>query len=76
MQVPPVEDGQGSLLPMPEWAVREMVADWLGAGRVYEGQWPDPNNWTWLETARSKMRLHPITEKRLEIVLYELREWS
>lgn len=35
-------------LPMPGWAVREMVADWMGASRAYEGSWPtDTETWPW-----------------------------
>lgn len=45
--------GPGSgeqILPMPETYVREMVADWLGASRAYEGYWPHKTGrWTWLE---------------------------
>jgi len=38
-------------LPMPEWAVREMIADWLAACRAYEGYWPTPDgDWPWLES--------------------------
>jgi hypothetical protein len=56
-------------LPMPIEAVREMVADWLAAGKVYEGRWPDPNNWTWFEKNRHKMQMHPLTWARLFIVI-------
>jgi hypothetical protein len=31
-------------LPMPEKFVREMVADWMGAGRAITGRW-DVNDW-------------------------------
>lgn len=66
-------DAVNGCLPMPEWAVREMVADWLGAGRAYDGYWPQPLAWTWLEHARSKMMFHPNTELILDDVLKELR---
>lgn len=59
-------------LPMPEWAVREMVADWMGASRAYEGHWPDPINWTWLINNRAKMLLHPTTNHLLDKVLSEI----
>ena len=36
-----------NILDMPEWAVREMVADWMGAGKAYNGKWPDVSNWEW-----------------------------
>lgn len=35
---------KGRPLPMPETYVREMVADWLGAGRAYTGSW-DMTEW-------------------------------
>lgn len=50
-------------LYMPRWAVREMVADWMGASRAYEGSWPrDLQSWRWLrENLGRKVlpRLHP-----------------
>lgn len=61
-------------MPMPWWAVREMVADWLGAGRAYEGQYPDVHNWTWYEKNRDKMRLDLVTESRVECVIEELKK--
>jgi hypothetical protein len=62
----------GRPLPMPEWAVREMVADWLGASRAYEGFWPDTlEGWKWLHGARPSMKLHDDTQKTLDAVLAE-----
>ena len=52
-------------LYMPEWAIREMIADWMGAGRSYEGQWPDFRNWTWFQKNYFKMKLHPLTAVRI-----------
>lgn len=55
------KDGQP--LPMPKWAVREMVADWMGAGRAYEGRWPEKfDDWTWWHENRDQIRLHPDTQ--------------
>ena len=58
-------------LPMPEWAVREMVADWMGASRAYEGRWPSKDKWPWLEAnlAVIKQRMHPVTRERVDGVL-------
>ena len=67
---PPYPDNEP--IPMPMWAVREMLADWLGASRAYEGKWPDMGNWTWYEGAKGKMRLHPITQARINQVMVEL----
>ena len=61
-------------LPMPEWAVREMVADWLGASRAYEGRWPESSQtWPWfLESWPSiAPRLHPGTKALVELVIAE-----
>jgi len=33
------DDGPTKALPMPPKLVREMVADWMGAGRAITGQW-------------------------------------
>lgn len=69
----PLLDGidDGHVLPMPESAVREMVADWLAAGKVYNGAWPDPNHWTWFKENRHKMQMHLTTWARLFVVLEE-----
>lgn len=48
-------------LEMPEWAVREMVADWIGASRAYEGQWPTLTNWKWFNKNFYKIHIHPQT---------------
>lgn len=38
------DSGATKVLEMPEHFVREMVADWLGAGRAINGYW-DATNW-------------------------------
>ena len=53
--LPPFPDGEP--VPMPEWAIREMVADWMGASRVYEGKWPKPGEWVWLKKSYPKIRI-------------------
>lgn len=45
---PPYPDTEP--LPMSVAAVREMVADWMGASRAYEGRWPTAANWPWLRS--------------------------
>ncbi|WP_155300581.1 DUF5662 family protein [Deinococcus kurensis] len=53
---------QSAAMPMPRRYVNEMVADWLGAGRAYEGRYPDSlDGWTWLHANLPKMTLHPMT---------------
>lgn len=63
--------GEGGPLPIPEVAVREMVADWFAAGKVYAGSWPDPHNFTWFWQNKDKMKMHPQTWARLLVVLDE-----
>lgn len=61
-------------LPMPEWAVREMVADWFGASRAYEGDWPKSvDDWGWMQAnlGRIKEQMHPDTSALVDRVLSE-----
>jgi hypothetical protein len=53
-------------VPMPERFVREMCADWSGAGRA-QGFGGDPL--PWYTTNRDKMTLHPLTRQRVESIL-------
>ena len=36
-------------IPMPREYVLEMVADWCGASRAYEGRWPWEGKWEWAD---------------------------
>ena len=59
---PPYPDNKP--IPMPEIYVREMIADWLGAGRAYNKKIVDINNWEWYKNnyeQRIKPNLHPYT---------------
>lgn len=68
--------GPHGALPMPEWAVREMVADWMGASRAYEGVWPKNwATWRWLQASlRQKVlpSVHPLTRQQILLVLTEV----
>jgi hypothetical protein len=55
-------------LPMPKAYALEMVADWLGASRAYEGKWPQ-GSWPWLEENFSKIKLHPQTRVFVLLVI-------
>ena len=66
-----VKGGDSGPLPMPEVVVREMVADWFAASKVYAGAWPDPHNFTWFWQNKDKMTMHPQTWARLLVVLDE-----
>lgn len=67
-------DGDKEPLEMPEWAVREMAADWMGASRVYEGRWPTPESWPWLEKNLGTIRVHPNTIDAIVRILAEAFE--
>ncbi len=60
-------------IEMPTWAVREMVADWLGAGRAYDGVWPLPSDWPWFEKNLPKMNLHPRTRMKITNLMNYLK---
>lgn len=65
----------GVPLPMAAGAVREMVADWLGATRSSSGRTPRSlAEWTWYISARPTMVLHPDTSALLDTVLAETFE--
>jgi hypothetical protein len=59
---------------MPTKYIKEMMADWMGAGKAYEGKWPDPNNWTWLEKNIDKMVLHEVTRKWIDQEVERLKQ--
>jgi len=66
-------------LPMPETYVREMVADWMGASRAYDGAWPvEIATWRWVQQnvlgAKRKIVLHEETWAVLGRVLREAFE--
>jgi len=52
---------QMQALPMPERYIREMVADWRGAGRAYG----NPNTLEWYNQSKDKQIMHPATRKRV-----------
>lgn len=52
------DSGATKILEMPEPFVREMVADWMGAGRAITGAWGAQD---WFLKNREKILLHPDT---------------
>lgn len=56
------DDGDIRCLPMPEACRREMLADWIGAGRALG----KPNTRAWYLANEKKIRLHPETRKWIE----------
>jgi len=67
---PPYKDNEP--IPMPLWAVKEMVADWMGASRAYEGKWPGKNGWPWYEKNRDRIRLNILTQIELNTLLHKI----
>jgi hypothetical protein len=57
------DDGPLKALPMPEHFIREMVADWMGAGRAITGRWAVRE---WYAQNSERMDLHPRTRERVE----------
>lgn len=48
-------------IPMEYEAILEMVSDWLSACKVYEGDYPKPGGWKWLQTTKVFNHLHKET---------------
>jgi len=69
-----IKSYDNNALPMPEWAIREMVADWFAASRAYNGKWPDLDNFNWLNENRSKMIMHHSNQNIINKVLKEWEE--
>jgi hypothetical protein len=57
------DDGDLKALRMPDKLVREMVADWMGAGRAITGKWDVAS---WYEANTHKITLHPEVRVRVE----------
>jgi hypothetical protein len=65
--------GDGGTLnpvPIPETYLREMVADWIGAGRTHG----NTDTRTWYQRNQDKMVLHPQSREMLERLLEEARQ--
>lgn len=58
------------LLPIPDRYRREMLSDWLGAGRA---QGSKLQCWEWYAVNKDKMQLHPETRAWIEKELEALR---
>lgn len=58
-------------LAMPERYIREMVADWMGAGRAITGRWEVG---AWYAKTRTSIILHHQTRVRVEQLLAEVAE--
>jgi hypothetical protein len=66
------DGGREKPLPMPERFVREMVADWMGAGLAQSKK----DTRAWYLANRQNMRLHPLTEARAEQILFDKLDFA
>lgn len=64
------DDGDMKLLKIPQKYLREMVADWCGAGRGITGNW---EVWKWYEKTRWKILMHPRDEDAASALVREVR---
>ena len=69
----PEDDGGLKVLPMSAIAVKEMVCDWIGAGKAQgfvspkEDRYPETRKW--YQKNKAKMSLHPTTRAQVEYIL-------
>jgi len=67
------EDTVGArALPMPEKYLREMLADWRGAGRA-QGT---PSTLAWYQVNGQKLQLHPRNREWIERKLMKVERWT
>lgn len=53
-------------LPMPRKYVFEMLADWMAAGRAYQGEYPKSiADWKWWQESKDSIVLHEISRIHL-----------
>ena len=60
------DSGAVKLLEMPEHFMREMLADWQGAGRAITGRWDTAE---WYKKNRELIQLHPATRRWIDHAL-------
>lgn len=63
------DDGPVQVLRMPDDLVREMVADWMGAGRAIHGRWDVVG---WYAVNRGNIQLHPDVRAQVERLIDEV----
>lgn len=62
-------DVMNGVVEMPEKYALEMVADWMGAGRIYQDSWDMTD---WLLSHIPRISLHPNTAAFVKSVLQDL----
>lgn len=60
------DDGGLKTLEMPSALIREMVADWMGAGRAITGRWEVAE---WYAKTRGTIQLHPFTQYDVDVLI-------
>jgi len=68
----PVGTCQHKPMKMDHEAVLEMVADWIGASRAYNGEWPKKNEWKWFNERFQDIIVHKETKKEIIEILKKL----
>jgi hypothetical protein len=66
------DSGAAKPLAMPELVIREMLADWVGAGRAIHGM--QSNALDWYNKNKDKMVLHPDTRFTVVKFLEQLNQ--
>ena len=61
------DNGKTEALEMPDKYIREMVADWMGAGKASTGEWECAK---WYMTNKHKIILAPYTKALVENILF------
>jgi hypothetical protein len=64
---PPYPDNEP--IDMTDDAIKEMVADWLGASRAYEGKWPTKGDWKWFDNNFDRIRVTSTTKIIIQNIL-------
>lgn len=63
------DSGNVKLIPMPLTFIKEMVADWAGAGRAITGEWEIAK---WYVDNAHKIDIHPSTRHEVERILTDV----
>lgn len=62
-------DGKHKPVVMPTKFAREMVADWMGAGRAITGHWDIDE---WYAKNKGQMIIHPVTVVFIEAIMRDI----
>lgn len=68
-------DNGGTPLLMPSKYIKELIADYLGAGHAYMGKkftYAAEYSW-WQQKKKKPLAMHPVTKEFIDVVLYNLK---